>query len=256
MSTTRINEELVKSNFEAPIPSSAQNYILVCGPPGFSNSAKSILSNLEYKYVTFLGMPNRYPEPPANWLGKIHRRSPHSVYWAVILILNVIVWSYSRGKIGFNGRFCVEGFKNKHNKIRYPYKIVNDANWAHGAKTESGICDFDQNMGVLISWLLFAPHLIANWWVIYLAQKENPKYQVEWRWFNWWTLYINAFFILAKIITNFYTYNGLATQLPLWFGEGTVLNILFIILAMYVPVRGMCCGRCSRGCTIGERNYC
>ena len=34
------------------------------------------------------------------------------------------------------------------------------------------------------------------------------------------------------------------------------MNILFMILAMYVPVRGMCCGSCSRGVSFNKQNYC
>jgi len=63
---------------------------------------------------------------------------------------------------------------------------------------------------------------------------------------------VNAFFIPLKVLSNFYTYNGLSSHLPLWFGYGAIVNILFMILAMQVPVRGICCGSCSKGKTFNE----
>lgn len=88
------------------------------------------------------------------------------------------------------------------------------------------------------------------------AMEESPKYSTEWRWFNWWMLYVNAIFISLKIITNFFTYNALSSHLPLWFGQGTVFNILVMVLAMQVPVRGMCLGKCKRGCGCGSVTVC
>ncbi len=71
------------------------------------------MDELNYKYKTNLGMPNKYPEVPRNWLGRIHKENPHIVYWVVIFFVCLVIWSYSQGKIGFNGRFCVEGFENE-----------------------------------------------------------------------------------------------------------------------------------------------
>lgn len=67
-------------------------------------------------------------------------------------------------------------------------------------------------------------------------------------------LYINATFIVLKLVTNALTYNAMSAHLPLWFGQGTVFNILLIVMAMQVPVRGMCCGKCKRGCDCGKRD--
>lgn len=86
-------------------------------------------------------MPNKYPEAPTNWLGKIHRKSPHSVYWFVIIVIVALIWSFSRGNIGLNGRFCVEGFKNEKNLTRYAYRIIKDPDWANGAITPDRVCN-------------------------------------------------------------------------------------------------------------------
>lgn len=67
---------------------------------------------------------------------------------------------------------------------------------------------------------------------------------------------VNAFFIPAKIITNYYTYSAMSSHLPLWFGQGAVFTIVLIVMAMQVPVRGMCCGYCKRGCSVGRLTCC
>jgi len=107
--------------------------------------------------------------------------------------------------------------------------------------------------GEIISWALYFPHQIAQWVILYKAMQEKPKYQEEWRWFNWWMLYVNMFFIPIKLLTNYFTYNALSAHLPLWFGQGTVFNIVLIVMAMQVPVRGMCCGTCKRGVGCGKK---
>ena len=56
-----------------------------------------------------------------------------------------------------------------------------------------------------------------------------------------------------KLLSNALTYNAMSSHLPLWFGQGAVFNMLLIVLAMQVPVRGMCCGSCSRGCKVGSK---
>jgi len=67
-------------------------------------------------------------------------------------------------------------------------------------------------------------------------------------------LYVNMFFIPMKLITNYFTYNAMSAHLPLWFGQGTVFNIVLIVMAMQVPVRGMICGTCKNGCGCGSRS--
>ena len=168
-SQRRIDDDMIKNHLEAPANNSARSYVLVCGPSAFSDKAKMILSNLDYKYSTLLGMPNKYPEAPTNVLGKLHRKSPHTIYWIVSFLVIALIWSFSRGKIGFNGRFCVEGFKNERNATRYAYRIINNPDWATGAITDDKVCDFDPLVGQIISWALYIPHQVIQWWIIYKA---------------------------------------------------------------------------------------
>ena len=51
------------------------------------------------------------------------------------------IWSFSRGVVGFNGRFCVEGFENEHGKLRYAYRLVKDPKWSKGSVPPSHGCN-------------------------------------------------------------------------------------------------------------------
>lgn len=247
---------MLSEHLEKPTIYDAKNYVLVCGPNGMSDKAKELLDGLNYKYKTLLGMPNKYPEIPRNWLGRLHKYNPFIVYWTASLMLIAIIWGYSRGEFGLGGRFCVEGFKNEKGVIRYAYRLVKDPKWSLGSEAPEEGCNVDPFIGQLISWILYIPHQLIQWWILYKAQQEQPKYSTEWRWFNWWMLYTNGIFMALKLVTNALSYNAMSSHLPLWFGQGAVFNILLMVLAMQVPVRGMCCGTCSRGCKVGKKKCC
>lgn len=117
---------MLSEHLEKPTIYDAKNYVLVCGPNGMSEKAKELLEGLNYKYKTLLGMPNKYPEIPRNWLGRIHNYNPFLVYWFVTLFLIAIIWGYSGGENGLGGRFCVEGFTNEKGVTRYAYRLVKD----------------------------------------------------------------------------------------------------------------------------------
>ena len=124
---------MITEHFAPPTVYDCKNYVLVCGPPGMHDTAAKILDALNYKYKSNLGMPNKYPEVPRNWLGRIHHENPFIVMWAGILIICLIIWSYSQGKIGLGGRFCVEGFENELGVTRYAYRLVKDPQWSNGS---------------------------------------------------------------------------------------------------------------------------
>jgi len=244
---------MLSDHLVAPTLHKAENYVLVCGPSGFSETCKNLLAELAYNYKTFLGMPNKYPEVPTNWLGRLYRYNPFIVMWAVIVFILLIIWSFSRGENGLGGRFCIEGFENEWGATRYAYRLVRDPEWSNGSEVPDEGCNVDPKIGQIISWVMYIPHQLIQWWILYKAQQEKPKYQEGWRWFNWWMLYTNAFFMGLKLLSNALTYNAMSSHLPLWFGQGAVFNMLLIVLAMQVPVRGMCCGSCSRGCKVGSK---
>jgi hypothetical protein len=103
-------------------------------------------------------MPNKYPEIPRSWLGRIHHENPFVVMWAVTLVLCGIIWSYSQGKIGLGGRYCVEGFENELGVTRYAYRLVKDPEWSNGSEPPEKGCVMDPLPGQIISWVLYIPH--------------------------------------------------------------------------------------------------
>lgn len=160
---------MVAQHFSSPTMKDASHYILVCGPPGMMTTGKEILNSLSFNYKTMLGAPNKYPLAPTNWVGRLWRYNPFIIMWMVCIFIMAIIWSYSRGKIGFDGKFCVEGFKNKGGLIRYAYRLVNDREWATLGDAPAD-CNVNGIYGEIISWILYIPHQLIQWWILYKAQ--------------------------------------------------------------------------------------
>jgi hypothetical protein len=156
-SANRIDEQMIKQHLVKPSMTDASNYVLVCGPPGMMDKGKEILNSLNYNYKTMLGAPNKYPLAPTNWVGRLWRYNPFIIMWAVCFFIMAIIWSYSRGKIGFDGKFCVEGFKNEKGLTRYAYRLVNDPKFATLGDPPAE-CITDGIWGEIISWVLYVPH--------------------------------------------------------------------------------------------------
>ena len=87
----------------------------------------------------------------------------------VSLLFCLGVWSYSRGNIGFNGKFCVEGFVNEPGVIRYAYRLVTKEKWSLGAEVPDGGCTHSPLTGQVLSWILYIPHQLLQWIIIYKA---------------------------------------------------------------------------------------
>ena len=175
-STRRVDSKMLFDHLVAPTLHNAENYVLVCGPSGFSETCKNLLAELAYNYKTFLGMSNKYPEVPTNWLGRLYRYNPFIVMWAVIVIILLMIWSFSRGENGLGGRFCIEGFENEWGATRYAYRLVRDPAWSNGSEVPDEGCIADPKIGQIISWVMYIPHQLIQWWILYKAQQEKPKY--------------------------------------------------------------------------------
>jgi hypothetical protein len=134
---------MIKEKFVKPTLTNASHYVLVCGPPGLNETSKGILTSLGYHYVTYLGMPNKYPEKPTNWIGKLHRKNPHVLYLFVSFFIMWVIWLYSGGKFGMNGRFCVEGYINEDKVMRYAFRLVKDPVWSKGVEPPDEGCLMD-----------------------------------------------------------------------------------------------------------------
>jgi hypothetical protein len=134
---------MIKEQFDKPSMKDASHYVLVCGPPGLAEKSKLILTSLSYHYVTYLGLPNSYPEKPSSYLKSLHRRKPHLLYLASCFFLMFIIWMYSGGKFGMNGRFCVEGYVNEDKVMRYAFRLVRDPQFSKAVDAPEEGCLMD-----------------------------------------------------------------------------------------------------------------
>lgn len=98
-------------------------------------------------------------------------------------------------------------------------------------------------MAYITSWVGYALHNILAWVVIYLARKEKPKYQQNFRWFNWAMLAINGVFIVLHWIQTQLWYDGLAISVPEVTSQGSVIMMLVLILILEAPRRGLILGK-------------
>lgn len=94
------------------------------------------------------------------------------------------------------------------------------------------------------AWLGFAFHTLGVWATIYWATEYGKrKYSDKLRPFNIAALAVNAVFILLHFAQTAIFYDGLAQDVPSWTAQGTVIMMLFVILALENRRRGMFFGK-------------
>jgi len=99
-------------------------------------------------------------------------------------------------------------------------------------------------LGAVSYWVGFALHNLLVWLTIWWAQERtNRKYVSTLRPVNIIALGINALFIGLHYLQTLVFYDGIAQDLPSWTSQGTVIMMLFVILAMENKRRGLFFGR-------------
>jgi len=94
------------------------------------------------------------------------------------------------------------------------------------------------------AWLGFGFHQLLIWLTIWWAIEKSPRtYTSTLRPVNVVSLIINAVFILLHYIQTAVFYDGIAQDLPSWTAQGTVIMMLFMILAMENRRRGLFFGK-------------
>jgi len=101
-------------------------------------------------------------------------------------------------------------------------------------------------LSLTLPWVFYWLHQIPQWYLIWRAQSEKPKYSDDFRWFNWAMLKLNVVFLVIKYVQTNLTYDGISASMPLAWGTGTVGVMLFLVLAMEVPRRGIAGGKGGR----------
>jgi uncharacterized membrane protein YhdT len=95
----------------------------------------------------------------------------------------------------------------------------------------------------LSAWGLYLSHNITAWVIIYLAQRQKPKYGNDLRWFNWAMIATSFVFILLHIGQTQIWYDGLAQDVPELSALGSVAIMLAIIIILETPRRGLLVGK-------------
>jgi hypothetical protein len=95
----------------------------------------------------------------------------------------------------------------------------------------------------LAAWSGYLLHNIIAWAIIYLAQRQKPKYDSQFRWFNWGMVAVNLVFIIAHILQTRFFYDGLAQDVPEISALGSVALMLIVILILETPRRGLLLGK-------------
>lgn len=95
----------------------------------------------------------------------------------------------------------------------------------------------------LTAWGLYLLHNILAWGIIYLAQRQKPKFGDGLRWFNIAMLAVNVIFVILHIVQTQLFYDGLAQSVPELTALGSVALMLIVILILETPRRGLILGK-------------
>jgi uncharacterized membrane protein YhdT len=95
----------------------------------------------------------------------------------------------------------------------------------------------------LTAWGLYLAHNIIAWVIIFLAQREKPKFDHGLRWFNWAMIVTNLVFIVLHIIQSQLWYDGLAQDVPEITALASVAVMLMFIIILETPRRGLILGK-------------
>jgi len=98
-------------------------------------------------------------------------------------------------------------------------------------------------MARLSAWGFYLTHNIIAWVIIFIAQRQKPKYGNDLRWFNWAMIATSIVFILLHILQTQIWYDGLAMDVPELTALGSVAIMLAIIIILETPRRGLIIGK-------------
>jgi uncharacterized membrane protein YhdT len=79
------------------------------------------------------------------------------------------------------------------------------------------------------AWSGYLLHNVIAWVIIYLAQRQKPKYGDQFRWFNWSMVAVNVIFAMLHILQTRFFYDGLAQDVPELSALGSVALMLIVI---------------------------
>ena len=99
------------------------------------------------------------------------------------------------------------------------------------------------SMSQLSAWLGYAGHNLAVWGLIAYAQRQKPRFNEKFRWFNWAMIGVNVAFAALHIVQTQLWFDGLAQDVPEITALGSVALMLMVILILEAPRRGLFWGK-------------
>ncbi len=93
------------------------------------------------------------------------------------------------------------------------------------------------------AWGFYLFHQVTIWALIFMAQKERPKYGSGLNKFNVMALGANAIFATLHLVQTHLWYDGLAQDVHIYTSQWSVILMLVIIVLMENPRRGMFFGK-------------
>jgi NAD(P)H-flavin reductase len=240
------------------LPSPSQGRaVVICGPPGMEAAAAAAVRRAGHASVLATTMlaqeagknenenENEIRGLPLADAPAATTKTRRGVFnWVALLValvgpLGAIVlnggvpvsWPHAAANgtdaVGLGGRFEIEGFSEwdelkTKTATKYAYRLKEPTLVQYASP-----------------WVGYAVHQLLVLWVLARAFREQPKYEMRLRWFNWHMLAVQALGFALKMAQQWLFYNGLSETLPLGFGTGTVFLFLVIVMVMYIPVRGL-----------------
>ena len=95
----------------------------------------------------------------------------------------------------------------------------------------------------LTAWTGYLLHNMIAWVIIFLAQREKPKFGNDLLWVNWGMIATHLVFIVLHIFQTQFFYDGLAQEVPEVTALGSVAVMLMIIILFETPRRGLIFGK-------------
>ena len=95
----------------------------------------------------------------------------------------------------------------------------------------------------LTAWGGYLLHNIIVLTIIYFAQREQPKFGNNLRWYNWALVAANVAFIILHIVQSQLWFDGLAASVPEITALGSVAILLMIVIIFETPRRGLIFGK-------------
>lgn len=92
-------------------------------------------------------------------------------------------------------------------------------------------------------WSLYGLHQLANWGLIWYAQRTKTRYTTGLHPVNWWALGVNGLFALLHFIQTGLYYDGLAQDVSIYSSQFSVIFLLVFVLMMENPRRGLFFGK-------------